>query len=187
MKPHIKSNSRESLYFLALVPEEDLCTEITNLKQEAFDRFGSKASLNSPPHITLHMPFRWKESREVLLLDILRHIPFDEWPIKIHLDGFGFFPPRVVFLRVAADRTLFNLQQIIVKRLRSDLHILNADYKNRPFHPHLTIAFRDLKKAVFPEAQDFYEQKSFNRSFSAKDFCLLKHNGKTWEVFERMN
>ena len=42
-----------------------------NIKQEFANRFNSKAALRSPPHITLHMPFKWKEEKEVKLIDVL--------------------------------------------------------------------------------------------------------------------
>jgi 2'-5' RNA ligase len=52
------------LYFIALIPPEPFFSEVLGLKNEVKDRFNSKAALNSPPHVTLHMPFRFKERND---------------------------------------------------------------------------------------------------------------------------
>ncbi|MBK5277935.1 MAG: 2'-5' RNA ligase family protein, partial [Bacteroidia bacterium] len=61
------------------------------------------------------------------------------------------------------------------------LNIFNAQYKDMPFHPHLTLAFRDLKKPMFEKAWEEFKSKEYSESFAAKHFTLLKHNGKVWE------
>jgi hypothetical protein len=47
----------------------------------------------------------------------------------------------------------------------------------------MTIAFRDLKKAKFPEAMDYYSIKKYEGAFEARSICLLKHDGKKWNEF----
>jgi 2'-5' RNA ligase len=60
------------------------------------------------------------------------------------------------------------------------LSIHNANYREKPFHPHITIAFRDLKKAIFNEAWDYYSNRLFQEEFTAESVTLLKHNGQFW-------
>ena len=54
----------EKRYFLAIIPPEKIEKEIYGLKELVADKFHSKAALRSPAHITLHMPFLWKEAKE---------------------------------------------------------------------------------------------------------------------------
>lgn len=176
--------SAESLYFLALIPGEPIKAEVMAFKKEVEVKFNSKAALRSPPHITLHMPFKWKTAKEDELVEKLSGFRFDQYPLTVDLDGFDFFEPRVVFVNVIKNEPLTKLQKELNAYIRRHLKIFNADYKDRGFHPHMTIAFRDLKKSVFPEAKACYEHRAYVRSFEVSDFCLLKHDGRQWEEWK---
>jgi len=173
----------ESLYFLAIIPPIEVGQEIWAYKELVFEKFNSKASLNSPAHITLHMPFKWKAKKEEILIDKLSKFNFDEFPVFIQLNGFDFFPPRVIFINVEDNARLNHLQSELSRYIKKELNIFNADYKNRPFHPHVTVAFRDLKKSVFLEAETFFSKERYQTKFKINQICLLKHNGKKWEEF----
>lgn len=170
----------DRLYFLAIIPPKEICDEIFAYKELAFQKFGSKASLNSPAHITLHMPFKWKLKKEDLLIEILKQFKFDSFPIQIVLKGFDFFEPRVVFINVLENEKLNRLQKELAIHVRREFHLFNSDYKDRAFHPHITIAFRDLKKSVFPDAKTLFSNEKYQTKFEAKQFCLLKHDGAIW-------
>jgi 2'-5' RNA ligase len=57
-----------SLYFIAIIPPQPVFEETWQLKNHFKEHYQSKASLNSPPHITLHMPFEWKVEKEEMLV-----------------------------------------------------------------------------------------------------------------------
>ena len=61
----------------------------------------------------------------------------------------------------------------------------HAMYKDHGFHPHITVAFRDLKKSQFVKAWEEFEHKEFNDTLLTTSFSLLKHNGKIWEVYKK--
>ena len=86
----------DARYFLALVPPEPHFSKIMELKQEVAATFESKGALRSPPHITLQMPFLWKESKRQLLYDHLAEFKFPEFELTIN--DYGFFEPRESFL-----------------------------------------------------------------------------------------
>ncbi|MEQ9288599.1 MAG: 2'-5' RNA ligase family protein [Cyclobacteriaceae bacterium] len=174
----------ESLYFIAILPDPPVYDRVMAFKEEVASLFGSKAALRSPPHITLHMPFKWKESKEHLLRQKLAGFSFEHYPFNIGLGGFGAFPPRVIFVDVIQNEALKSLQKQLVRHMRTQLNVFNADYKDKPFHPHMTIAFRDLKKARFKEAWDHFESIEYEAAFPVKGFHLLKHDGKRWNEFE---
>lgn len=173
------------MYFLALIPDGEIKEEVMAFKEEVADKFKSKGALRSPPHITLHMPFKWRADREEELLTKLAGFRFDAYPVSIALDGFDFFEPRVVFVDVVKSEPLGRLQKELSDFVRRELKFYNADYKDRGFHPHMTIGFRDLKKAIFPEAKAYYQDQVYQRTFEASDICLLKHNGQKWEEWRR--
>ncbi len=175
---------KESLYFLAIIPPKNICEEVYTYKQIAFEKFNSRASLNSPAHITLHMPFKWKNKKEDLLIEKLSEFSFTNFPFSIELNDFNSFTPRVIFINVKESEQLNTLQKNLIRHMRKELNILNADYKGRPFHPHMTVAFRDLKKSIFRETEAFFAKEKYHRKFEASQFCLLKHDGKVWHEYK---
>ncbi len=172
----------ESLYFLAIVPPKAIQDRITELKMEVAERFNSKHALNAPPHITLHMPFKWKEKKLDQLKEAVQTINEELTSFEVSLKDFDFFEPRVVFVDVVENESLNQLQKRVINTCRKELKLDNANYKNRPFHPHVTIAFRDLKKPMFYEARKYFEEQQFSGAFQVKEMSLLKHDGSKWEV-----
>jgi len=173
----------ESLYFIAIIPSVEIQDEITHLKQEMSEQFGSKHALKSQPHITLHMPFKWKDKKLVLLKSLIEEINDQLMPFEIQLNGFDFFEPRVVFVDVVPNQSLKELQDFIVRKCRMDLNLDNGNYKSMPFHPHVTIGFRDLKKARFYEAKKYYEKREISFKFLVRKVQLLKNDGVRWLTY----
>ena len=179
----IKSQNRKQ-YFVAIIPPPPAFEEALALKEYFKVKYGSKAALNSPPHITLHMPFLWNEEKEARLVTSLREFARRHDPIKVCLDNFSSFPPRVIFMNVAESDALSELQKRLHRFFKVELDIYNANYKSRPYHPHLTLAFRDLRKAQYFSAWEEFSMKEFKAEFMADKIALLKHNGKRWDVLK---
>mgnify|MGYP001799567049 CR=1 FL=1 len=179
--------SETSRYFLAIVPPAPVLSAVGDLKEQACQLFNSCAALRSPPHITLHMPFLWKDKKVEKLYQVLSEFSTDVSLLDIRLRKFGHFGERVIFLEPEANDGLLMLQKDLAKAARTQLNLLNAGYKDRGFHPHMTIAFRDLKKQVFQEAYQHFAQKKIDLQFQVQDFSLLKHDGKKWHDFQRFS
>ncbi len=172
----------ESLYFIAIVPPATIQEEITQLKQLVADRFNSAHALRSPPHITLHMPFKWKDKKFDQLAKIMYQLNSELIPFEMELKNFDFFEPRVIFVDVVPNEKLNRLQQRVVVGCRKELKLGNANYKHKGFHPHVTIGFRDLRKRMFYEAKEVFEHKDFEAKFQVTKIELLKHNGQKWNI-----
>ena len=170
-------------YFIAIVIPEPFQTEIMIFKQLVKDRYDSKAALRSPAHITLHMPFEWKEEKESILIHALQQFYFPKEFI-IELKDFSCFNQRVIFVDIIKNELLTKLQNNLVSYVKSNLHLFNQANDVRGFHPHVTIAFRDLKKPLFNDAYAYFKSQSYKVSLKAADFCLLKHTGKEWQVYK---
>jgi 2'-5' RNA ligase len=173
---------KEKLYFIAIVPPSPIYEETLEQKAYFKTKYNSKASLNSPPHITLHMPFRWNEHGEEELTCHLKSFADKNAPVNVELKDFSSFPPRVIFINVVITPELENLQKNLQRYFKRQLNLFNANYKELPFHPHLTLAFRDLKKPNYQRAWEEFSQRNYQASFSANSFALLKHSGTVWEV-----
>lgn len=173
-------NKSNQLYFVALIPPSEFYERVQKLKEEVAEKYDSKAALRSPPHITLHMPFRFREDREDQLHDIFHRFAASQQAFTVTQNGFGCFEPRVIYVNVDLSPQLDELRRALVKQMRHDLKLENADYKDRPFHPHMTIAFRDLKKPAFYEAWKQYQDQYIAHSWTCNSFFLLRHTGKIW-------
>lgn len=179
----IKVEKRKQ-YFMAIIPPSPVFEEALGLKEYFKEKYSSKAALNSPPHITLHMPFLWNEEKEKKLVTKLQGFARQCDSIKVCLDNFSSFPPRVIFMNVTESDALHELQKRLHRFFKRELNIFNANYKEEPYHPHLTLAFRDLKKSQYHLAWEEFSKKEFKAEFMADKIALLKHNGKRWDVLK---
>ena len=170
-------------YFLAIVPPSPVYEQALEMKNLFKDHYNSKASLNSPPHITLHMPFRWREDKEDELVEKLEMFNAGIEPFVLTLRNFNSFPPRVIFIDVMPNEKLNELQKNLMKFCKKELNLFNAEYKDQPFHPHLTLALRDLKKSMYAEAWQKFSAEEYRADFIVNSVSLLKHNGKVWQPF----
>jgi 2'-5' RNA ligase len=175
---------KSPLYFIAFVPPAPVFEDALKLKQYFKETYNSKAALNSPPHITLHMPFSWKVAKEEELINKLKDFVKRHDPLKICLDNFSSFPPRVIFLNVVTSQQLVVFQKELQRFCKKELNLFNANYKEDPFHPHLTLAFRDLKKSAYTAAWEEFSKKEYKAEFIADKVSLLKHDGQKWNVLK---
>lgn len=177
-------SKNENLYFIALVPPQPVYDDALKLKHYFKAQYNSKAALNSPPHITLHMPFKFKESKELALIEALTRFSAQQTAVEIQLNNFNAFEPRVIFIEVIKNEKLEALQKQLKRFCKMELNLFNADYKEFAFHPHITLAFRDLKKPAFYEAWTEFKERKFEATFTASSIILLKHDGVEWKEFK---
>jgi 2'-5' RNA ligase len=169
------------LYFIAIIPPAPLKDKIQELKLEVKEKFNSSHSLNAPPHITLISPFRLDKANEESVHSLLEVFTQAFDFLEVQLNNFSTFPPRVIFIDVMKTPGLINIQQRLENMARSNSDIFNYNYDKRPYHPHVTLAFKDLTKSNFHKAWKEFEHQTFNASFKSKKLSLLKHDGERWK------
>lgn len=174
----------EQKYFIAIIPPTPLRDQLHTLKETIGATYHTKGALKSPPHITLHMPFIWSSRKEDKLVEALGNFVANSPPIHIRLTGYGCFPPRVVYVAVEHNPDLETYQKQLFRYCKLHLNLFNANYQDRPFHPHITLAFRDLKKDQFVLLWDEVKDKEFNTMFDLDTITLLKHDGQRWYPFK---
>jgi len=175
------------LYFIAIVPPSPLLEELLAIKHYFKEHYQSKAALNSPPHITLHMPFEWKEEKEAVLVAKIQQFTAAQKRFNIKLENFGCFKPRVIYVHLVRAVELENLHNELHHFCKTKLNLFNARYKDLPFHPHLTLAFRDLRKSEFHKAWEEFKGKPFSAEFAVHKLSLLKHDGHRWGIFHEFD
>ncbi|AXJ01821.1 2'-5' RNA ligase [Cyclonatronum proteinivorum] len=171
----------KNLYYIAILTDPKSAETITGFKHEMQARFGAKHALKSPPHFTLQMPFRALETDEQHIGILLTDFAASQESFMINLNGFGCFPPRVIFVRPENPEPVRQLHQALKPFLRQMPGIHPSNIPDR-INPHCTIATRDLSADVFPQAWDAFKNRSYEASFVVSSVALLKHTGKLWKV-----
>ncbi|MCM1984315.1 2'-5' RNA ligase family protein [Lyngbya confervoides] len=168
------------LYFLALLPPGDLQAEITAIKQEFAHCYHARHALKSPPHLTLFPPFRWSLAQQTQF-NCLEQFTQQQSCIPIDLDGFGAFAPRVIYIRPQPTPDLLALHAALQRFLKEHLGLVDSLNQKRGFHPHITVAHRDLSRPAFHQAWPSFQGRSLHRQFTATAITLLRHQGHRWE------
>ena len=170
----------KALYYIAVVLPSAQADAVKALQHRAHTAYHSRAALRSPPHITLQAPFRLVLDQVGVLKQVLTEFASSYSPVSIELDGFGCFPPRVVFVRVIENQALSLIQHDLIKTMTENQMVGSGEQGSRAFHPHITIAFRDLIQRHFRSLWGEVEHESFVGRFTAGGITLLRHNGKIW-------
>jgi 2'-5' RNA ligase len=176
-------DNRTNLYFIAILPPREIRQRVFELKEEMRIRFGAGHALKSPAHITLQKPFKRLTEEEAGLEEALRAFAGAEHQFSMDLEGFGCFAPRVIFIKMTGTDPVVSLHAGLRDMLLTRMHFSGAEIM-KEVQPHITIATRDLTPEAFREAWSEKKDEDFRGSFTVRSICLLKHNGKNWEVLE---
>jgi 2'-5' RNA ligase len=169
------------MYFIALVLPSALNEKVLHWKNFVHQRYDCKVGLKSPAHITLIPPFWMEEDKESELFQDISQLAETCPSFTIKTKNFSAFKPRTIFIDVEKNIALNSLKEIV-----NNFFKLNISYKinvdSRPFHPHITIATRDLLKKSFYEAWPVFEKEKFEEQWEANALSVLRHNKKNWDV-----
>jgi 2'-5' RNA ligase len=180
-------------YFIAVLPPQEMLDYANEVRQYFSDRYDSRKSFSSPPHVTLIPPFDWNQNPESIQ-QALTTFAETTAAFPITLSGFGRFPQNVIYINVLKDEPLLTLQSRLTDHCRATLG-LTSHYSNQPvdlpFVPHMTVAFRDLTTENFKNAWTEFESKPLGLSnqsdrtyqFLCDRLALLKHDGQVWQPY----
>ena len=169
------------MYFLAIIAPEEINEYVLKWKLYFRDRYKCVAALRSPAHITLIPPFWMNIDLENELIETMNSFCKTQINFEIYLRNFNFFKPRVIFADVTKSDRLFGLHE--------NLNLFIAEKKKFPiksndqiFHPHVTLATRDLTKKAFNEVWAIFANKKYEHKWNLNSVSLLRHNKKNWDV-----
>ena len=170
-----------NMYYIAIIAPEEINQQVLKWKNFFKEQFGSTVALKSPAHITLIPPFWMKENLESDLISSIEKFSAIKNKFEIILKDFNSFKPKVVFVDIIKSEQLNKLYKSF-----SDFIYLQDRFPikkdDRPFHPHVTLATRDLYKKAFQEAWEIFSKKKFEALWIVNGISLLRHNKKNWDV-----
>lgn len=167
--------STSKMYFLAVVAPAHINEQVLKWKHYMREHYGCAVALKSPAHITLVPPFWMDTSLEKKLMADVDAFAAQQYQFDIQLKNFDAFKPKVIFVGVEKNDELSKLRSALEDHL-------NFKKETRPFHPHLTIANRDLRKKDFTPAFEHFNNINYEEKFTAAGISLLRHNGTEWDV-----
>lgn len=168
-------------YFLAILPPETFRREVEMLKKEIREKYGIKYALKSPVHITVKMPFSYNEAKESKLFGQLNEFCSTQEAFELHVRGVDTFGKRVIFLDVEKQNKLTDFQEQLSKFCKREMNMI-SELSDRNFHPHMTVAFKDLKPQYFEEVLKLTKSKKLTCKFDVNQLCLLKRISGKWEI-----
>lgn len=171
----------KSLYFIAVLPPEEIRDEIKSIKEEIKQKFDVKHALKLPAHITLQIPFRLVQEEEQNIISAIQNFIKTQAAFKTKLKNFNHFSNKVIFIPVSEPEN-FKLMHEKLQHSLLAVHEFKQNEIATKIHPHITLATRDLKRKKFPEIWKELEDRNFFAEFEVNSLVLFKHNGKVWQI-----
>lgn len=172
------------LYLTAILPPAELSEQIDDIRKELSERYKIYAALKPPVHITLYRPLNIEQSFESALISLLKPVGFNHYPFTQELLNFNCFNIQTLFVSVVKNPLLSALQKDVAAVFNKNKIDPKEVKGNTSFHPHITIAYRDISPEIFPQIWDEIKNRKFKRSFRVDHFSLLKHDGRKWQGFK---
>lgn len=176
-------NFREmNLYFIAVEPQREIADKIRAVSKDFADRFESVKAYKNFPHITIIPVFKLPEEKEELLLNNFSSIKLETPAFELQLNGFQAFQNKknpVIYIHPE------NKEQL--KQLFNELSVFFNASSGKSFHPHVTVAYRDLTLQNFELAWSEYEHKPFRESFTVHKTGLYKYINNRWVLQREIN
>ena len=170
------------LFFIAILPPKKIIDDISGIKKFVAKHYFSQSALKSPPHITIIPPFRNTVETINNCIEKLKMTLCKIESFNIELLDYSHFSDKVIYIHVEKNKNLLELKQKIV----AEINKFEINFYNN-FSPHITIANRDLTCANFKMAWSFFSSQTYSAQFYADSICVLKHNGKKWDVYNKIN
>ena len=170
-----------NMYFIALVAPEEIDQQVLKWKNLFKERYECSVALKSPAHITIVPPFWMNEELENDLINSVREFSITKTKFEITLQNFAAFQPKVIFVDVVKNKMLNDLYQSFADFIISQ-NKFPIKKEDRHFHPHVTLATRDLYKKAFQESWEIFSKKKYEALCIFNGISLLRHNKKIWDV-----
>lgn len=170
------------MYFIAILPPAPILQEVLTFKQFIAEKWGPKHALRSPAHLTLVPPFDWEKEQLPALEDVLTGFAGRQTSFSVELKNFGAFPPRVIFVKPVPNARLERLYRELVSELDQRLGFRDPRHagKQKPFHPHMTIAHRDVAETDFRDIWSEFRNRTYDRQFDVLRLSLMELVQHKW-------
>lgn len=184
-KPHSSYMPFQNLYFIAIIPPKSIGEEVTAFKNDFAENYNSSKALRVLPHITLKAPFKLDATKHNEILKWFESLSVFTAPFDIQLKDFGTFDNKnnpVIFVNPVINKELEDLQKEIIQGFEKQYPGIPVSYIEKKFHPHMTVAYRDLEREEYEKAWQVYKEKQYSTIFAANSFFLLQHDTRQWNT-----
>lgn len=175
----MNNNARPYTHFIGVLVPEDLSLVLEDCRSYMRSRYGCISGQRTPLHVTIVPPFVLNPSYSTEdLSEVLNSIFFKEF--TAHVESFGSFGERTLYARVIEDKSWDELRNTVfhsVSRVFPDT--LKKDH--RAFHPHITIANRDIPNGALYEALMRLNGVPLSEVFTVKKLTLFEFKNGRWE------
>ena len=131
------------------------------------------------------LPEIHNEANEDKLINRLKDFLVGYKPLKLMIKGVKTFGNRVIYLGVEAEQELYDFQSDLKTFCKRELNLVD-ELSDRNFHPHMTIAFKDIKKSQFQNILKFSNEKDLAKEWTETQIVLLKKEDGRWILCERL-
>lgn len=175
----------KTLWFIAILPPDDVAEKVRAVQHEIADRFGPKRILKIPVHITVEPPFRFDDAGETRMTSVL-DLFFAKTPgFTLELRNFGSFRDDVIFIEIVPSLPLLEMQSQLSDYLRGEAGIIHEVPWHGGYTPHMTVANRDVTPAAHERIWREFNTRKFYAAFSVTEIALLRHDEKMWHIHRR--
>ena len=163
---------------IALIPPEPLAKKIREVQSHIEKKYGSSESLRRPVHLTLIPPFRRTLNEVKQMEEVLQSFCSSEEAFLVRIDGFDCFERnRVIFLSIRPPGPVASFRQELRDTLEMECALF-LEARERKFHPHITVGYRDLYREPFENAWEEFNGMDFRDVWEASTVDLLIHDGE---------
>ncbi|MES2774227.1 MAG: 2'-5' RNA ligase family protein [Bacteroidota bacterium] len=169
-----------ALYYIAALCPGDVNEQVSRFKLYMQEKYGSRAAQKSPAHLTIVPPFKAEEDMEKLLKDFVEAYNVGLVPFEVQLKNFDHFEGRVLFVDVVPNEALNAMEQDVNTQFTSEFP--SIIFRTKPeFHPHVTIATRDIPEHKFNEIWQYFQQQQLDAVYPCKELTVMKLDRGVWQ------
>lgn len=167
---------------IAILPSRELAKFAKDKAEYISSKYNTVGGLKQPPHITIKWPF--DVSDLTAFEKYCERVAKQTKPFKVECNGYGFFGQKVIFLKALSTKHIVNLHLRVVQELNERFKIKPHYFEGPNQQFHLTIAFDDLSKKSFFEAQkELISSEQPHFKFRLNRLALLRNTRNKYVNF----
>lgn len=178
-----QNNFTQQTHFIGVLLPEDITLTLEDCRRYMNQAYGCKSGHKTPIHVTLVPPFALQEefSTRDLVSAIEKYVLPQNLGFLAHIENFDAFGDRTIFANVISSEKWTKLRDETVKAI---LKTCPGCTKNdqRSFHPHGTIANRDIPFGVMTKALETMNELNLVEDFPVDNITIFERQGFCWEA-----
>ena len=175
------ANLPQQTHFIGVLLPEDITLTLEDCRRYMREAYGCKSGHATPIHVTLVPPFQLPD--EYSTEDLARAIEDDVLPKGLgftgHIDNFDAFGDRTLFANVVKDEKWTALRDAVYSAV-----VMAAPgctkKDSRPFHPHISVANRDIPAGVMTDALQVMNELNLAEDFPVDNITIFERQNGKW-------